>query len=168
MGGLNDMYIQILHDEKFLIMATEFVRAAKKSIYISTFKAEISTKAKGAKLFDLFQLLAARAAEGVDVRVLFDIPESGKHIPPSNAKALKFFQKSNIKCKRLRNERLCHAKMLIVDNTNSIVGSHNLSIMACRYNFELSVSIPDNKYCQNLTDIFERVWEQGLNTTYIK
>ena len=160
------MFVQILNDEKFLIEATEFVRNAKKSIYISTFKAEISSKPHGVKLLQFFQILAAKALEGIDVRVLFDTPENGKHIPPSNTKALKFLQKAKIKCKRLRPERLCHAKMLIVDNTDSIIGSHNLSVRACHYNFEMSVSIPDNKYCQNLTDIFEKVWEQGVNTTY--
>ena len=160
------MFVQTLNSEEFIGAATDFVRGAKKSILISTFKAEISSKAKGQRLMQFFQILAAKALEGIDVRMLFDTPESGKHIPPSNAKALKFLQKSGIKCKRLRSERLCHAKMLIVDNANSIIGSHNLSVMSCRSNFEMSVSIPDNKYCQNLTDIFERVWERGLYTTY--
>ena len=166
MEGINDMFIQALDSAEFINAAIDFVSGAEKSIFISTFKAEISSKVKGEKLMQFFQILAAKKAEGVDVRMLFDTPESGKHIPPSNAKALKFLQKNNIKCKSLRNGRLCHAKMLIVDNANSIVGSHNLSVMSCRYNFELSVSIPDNKYCQNLTEIFERVWEKGIYTTY--
>jgi len=50
------MPIQILKDEQFLPRARDLVRGATQSIYISTFKAEITSKPRGQKLFDVLDV----------------------------------------------------------------------------------------------------------------
>jgi len=160
------MVLQVLKDEQFLPVAKGLLEIATKSIYISTFKAEIISKPRGQKLFDFFSVLANKATSGVDVRFMFNTPENGKHIPPSNAKALKFLTKAKIKVRHLPNDRLCHAKILLVDNTYAIVGSHNLCVRACQYNFELSSYIIDTEYCKDLKTIYENIWDNSRDTIY--
>lgn len=160
------MSIETLKDEQFLPVAKGLVQSATKSIYISTFKVEIISKPRGQKLFDFFSVLANKADNGIDVRVIISPREDGKHIPPTNAKAVKFFAKTNIKVKHLHSNRLCHAKIILVDNIYAIVGSHNLSVRACHYNFELSSYITDLKYCQDLKTIYENIWDKSLNIIY--
>lgn len=160
------MTIQTLKDEDFLPVAKGLIHFAAKSIYISTFKAEINAKPRGRKLADFFNVLAEKAASGVDVRFLISPREDGKHIPPSNVKAIHFLSKTKIKVKRLHSQRLCHAKILIVDRGLAIVGSHNLSVKACHSNFELSVFINDYPYCNNLAVLYDRIWDGSPNIIY--
>ncbi len=160
------MPIQILKDEQFLPRARDLVRGATQSIYISTFKAEITSKPRGQKLFEFWTCLAERAASNIEVRVLFNIPQEGKHIPPSNAKALKFLEKAKIKVRQIPGNRLCHAKILIVDNAYAIVGSHNLCVRACHFNFEVSTFIIDFDHCKDLSTIYNDLWEKSRPTIY--
>jgi len=160
------MSIQTLKDEEFLPVAKGLIHSATKTICISTFKAEITAKPRGRKLFDFFQVLADKANSGVDVRVLISPREDGKHIPPANVKALHFFQKTKIKVKHLQNCRLVHAKIILTDNEFAIIGSHNLSVKANTNNFELSVFISDPTYCHNLAMMYNDLWDKSRNTIY--
>ena len=151
----------ILVDEKFLPAALALVLSAKKSIYITTFKAELTTKPRGRKLMAFFWTLARKVREGVDVQLIINKPANGKHIPISNDYAINWLQSSGIKVRCLPGERICHSKIIIVDKEIAILGSHNLSVKSCHNNFEISVHICFAHQIHELTSTFERVWENS-------
>ncbi len=149
----------ILKDEQFLPVATMLAANAKKSIFISTFKAEISPKAKGTKLKKFFLILIQKARNGVDVRLLLNQVNIKGHIPASNAYAIRFFRSSVVKIRELPNNRCCHAKIIIIDKKTAICGSHNLSIKSCHYNFELSCVLTKDWSLLSLVTIYEGLWD---------
>jgi len=152
----------ILKDNEFLPAAIELICAAQKKIYISTFKLELITKPRGARLKELFSALIDKAGAGLDVRLLCNNTTGGGHIPPTNAAAIRQLSKTKIKLRGLPNEQLVHAKMLLADKTKAIVGSHNLSVMSCISNFELSCMISDTITNTILYNIFEVIWDAAI------
>lgn len=152
-------YGQILKDEQFLPVAQKLIEHAQKSIYISTFKAEITTKSRGRRLHRFFDTLVKKADRGVNVRLLLNRTFNRKTIPQSNFFAIRELGKSQIKIRTPRDDRLCHAKLLIVDDTVAILGSHNLSVRGCHYNFEVSYMLNNAYIANQLSFIYTQLWE---------
>ena len=150
-----------IRDEEFLQKAIDLVRTAKKSIYISTFKLEITSKRRGAKLKEFFDLLIQKAGEGVDVCILTNRKDNRGHVPDSNAFALRFLKTTKIKVRHLPNDRIVHAKVLIVDRKKAILGSHNLSVKSCHNNFEISCFLSEIVSVTYLACYYEDIWSTG-------
>ena len=151
----------VLFDEQFLPAAIDLIDNAKKRIYISTFKAELTTKPRGRKLKLFFDILAAQAADGLDVRLLISKRENYGHIPITNIFAVRNLKENKIKVRHLRDNRVCHAKLIIVDDYAAILGSHNLSIKSCHNNFEVSYSLRDIYIIAHLYKLYGQVWENS-------
>ncbi len=153
--------IDILKDERFLTTARRLCELASSSIYISTFKAEMTTKKRGAKLKEFFDLLIRAAAEGVDVRLITNGVQKRSYIPDSNIYALRTLKRTKVKVRVLPNGRVCHSKIIIVDREMALLGSHNLSVKSCHNNFEVSCLISDMQPVFDLLDIYQEVWDAG-------
>lgn len=151
----------ILKDEKFLPAALALIAGARKSIWISTFKAEITSKRRGLRLKEFFDLLAERASAGLDVRVLMNKRDNRGHVPESNAYALRFFKSSKIKVRYLPNDRVAHAKIILIDNEAAIFGSHNLSVRSCHNNFEVSCLSTSDEPVLLLVKAYQDTWDTG-------
>jgi len=149
----------ILKDEQFLPMATVLVAQAKKSIYIATFKAEITSKRRGRKLKAFFDIIAEQADKGVTVHFITNRKDTKGRIPDSNAYAVRYFGPTKIKVRCLPDDRVCHAKLLIVDKDVAICGSHNLSVKACHNNFEVSCLLTEEQPVLLLLKAFEQLWD---------
>lgn len=150
-----------LVDEQFLKAIIAMAQSAQYSIYISTFKAEITTKRRGARLKELFDVLVEKARQGKDVRILMNKRDNRGHIPEANAYALRFLGPTKVKIRHLPGERLCHAKIFIVDEITAICGSHNLSVRSCHNNFEVSCRIREYGRVEQLVDVYEWQWQNA-------
>lgn len=145
----------LLTDNEFLPQARALVESAKRSIDISTFKAEITTKPRGSTLKQFFQTLLQKAKEGVRVRFLINWNQERRSCPKTNLYVITELKKIGIDIRHLRNNRCCHTKAIIVDKEKAIIGSHNLSVKSCHNNFEISYVIPDQVAITNLASVFE-------------
>jgi len=153
------MHVNILlPDEKFLSAAQQLIENAEKKIWISTFKAEITTKPRGRKLHHFFDTLFEKAASGVDVRFMMNRPDGGKHVPISNEFAIRALLENKIKVRRLPHVRCCHAKLILTDYCGSILGSHNLSVKSCLGNFECSMYVLDPDIEEKLRLTYLDTW----------
>ena len=148
----------LLIDEEFLPAAKDLISKARYSVYISTFKAEITTKPRGRKLSRFFDEVCQARMRGVDVHVLINTATPRGSIPLSNAYAATFLKKNEVEVRKLPHERCCHAKLIIVDGGAAILGSHNLSVKSCHNNFEVSCLIYDIPTIKNLTERYNEVW----------
>ncbi len=153
--------MQLLTNEQFLPAALTLLSAAKKSIFISTFKAELTTKPRGRRLVKFFELLFEKSRLGLDVRFLISKRESYGHIPLSNLFAVRELKKNKVQVRHLRHDRICHAKLIIVDNEITILGSHNLSVKSCHNNFEASLCIADPYIAGQLQGFYVVTWEDA-------
>jgi len=146
----------LLIDEQFLTTAQNLISRAQRSIYIATFKAEMTSQPRGRRLSRLFDTIIEKSLLGLDIRFIFNEFTGNKTIPFTNLFAMQQLKKHNINVRCLPSARVCHAKLIIVDGQAAIIGSHNLSVKSCHNNFEVSVYIDDyytvpelaNKYCE--------------------
>ncbi len=145
----------ILTDNEFLPQARALIESAERSIDISTFKAEITTKPRGLALLHFFKVLLLKAKAGVQVRFLINWNQDRRACPKTNLYVISELKKTNVKIRYLKNNRCCHAKAIIVDKKKMIIGSHNLSVKSCHNNFEISyvVSAPDE--VDSLSKVFD-------------
>ncbi len=150
---------KLLIDEQFLPVATKLIESAEHRIYISTFKAELTTKPRGRRLMKLFDTTFEQSRLGLDVRFLLSRRENYGHIPLTNLNAVRELKAHTVKVRHLLNSRLCHAKIIVVDNLVAIIGSHNLSLQSCHRNFEVSYLIEDAYIVGQLIGVFEYLWD---------
>ena len=151
----------ILKDDFFLPVAEMLINQAQTSIFISSFKLELSPKPRGRKLVKFFDALSQRQKEGIDIRVLTNKQNEQGYVPASNGRVINYLKQNKIKVRHLLNQRLTHAKMILVDSHRALVGSHNLSIKSCHSNFEVSCFISDAESIKYLSTLYDHVWEKA-------
>lgn len=144
----------LLTDNEFLPQARALVESAERSIDISTFKAEITTKPRGLALLHFFKALLQKAKEGVTIRFLINWNQDRRACPKTNLYVITELKKTNVKVRYLKNNRCCHAKAIIVDRKKMIIGSHNLSVKSCHNNFEISYVVSDPAEVDSLSSVF--------------
>jgi len=144
----------LLLDNEFLPQARALIESAEKSIDISTFKAEITTKPRGLALLHFFKVLLQKAKAGVKIRFLINWNNERRSCPKTNLYVITELKKANIPIRHLKNNRCCHAKAIIVDNKKMIIGSHNLSVKSCHNNFEISYIVANQDEVNSLSSAF--------------
>jgi len=152
----------ILADEQFIKYATIEVQNAKKRIDISTFKAEIAHANIATSVLSFFTALQNQAKLGVRIRLLINWNSKRYSVPKTNLLVMRKIKEFGGAVRTLKNNRCCHSKLLIIDNTHAIIGSHNLSVKSCTANFETSylTTNPDN--IKNLTTLYDNVWNNAM------
>jgi len=134
---------------------------ASRSIDISTFKAEITSKSRGRRLRLFFEKLFEKRANGVRIRFLINCHDDRRLVPLTNFSTIKELKQRKIEIRKLPGNRCCHAKILIVDQRRAIIGSHNLSIRSCHNNFEVSYLLLDPVSVNRLTSVFESTFNNA-------
>lgn len=145
-------------DETFLPAAIELASTAKTILRVSTFKAEITSKPRGRKLLEFFEVLFAKAEAGVDVQFLMNWQRAGKYGPYSNRYAIRHLKKRGVDVRYLPNDRCAHAKVIIPDVGPVLAGSHNLSTSSCHKNYEISQLVEDPYHIQQFILLHDHVW----------
>ena len=151
----------LLIDEAFLPAAISLISNAKKSIYVSTFKAEIVKKRRGLRLVQFFDILVKKKAEKLDVRFLTNKQSRQGNVPTTNSYVIREMQRQRVPTRYLPNNRCTHAKLIIVDDCLAILGSHNLSVKSCHYNFEVSCFIEDPTIIEHIKARYETLWTKA-------
>jgi len=146
----------ILFDEEFLPQAIALITSAKERIDIATFKAEITTKPRGLRLRQFFQLLIDKKSQGLIVNFLINWNDERRVVPMANLYAIRYLKEHKINVMILRGGRCCHAKILLVDRDRAIIGSHNLSVRSCHNNFEVSYLLEDPASVARLSAVYDR------------
>jgi len=151
----------LLRDEEFLPAATNLISSAQQSIYISTFKAEMTTRPRGRRLIKLFDTIVEKSRLGLDVRFILNKFTGSKSVPFTNLFAIQELKRQKVNVRCFQHGRICHAKIIIVDGTKAILGSHNLSVKSCHNNFEISMYFHDEETVQQLAGIFIEIFENA-------
>lgn len=150
---------KLLTDEQFLPCALNLVESAQKLIYISTFKVELTTKPRGRDLHNFFEHVFEKSRLGVDVRFLTNTFTKRGSIPLSNFHAIQELSRRGVQVRILQGTRICHAKLLIIDDATVILGSHNLSVKSCHNNFEVSYILTNPYVIGQLQGVYQEVWD---------
>jgi len=145
----------ILIDNEFLPQAVALIESAHKRIDIATFKAEITSKPRGTRLRRFFDILFEKKSQGLQVNFLINWHTERRVVPLTNLFAIRELKRHKCNVRTLRNDRCCHAKIIIVDQDKAILGSHNLSVKSCHNNFEASYLVLDPVSVARLSAVYE-------------
>jgi len=153
--------LELLPDEKYLKAITNAISKAEKCIDIMAFKVEMTHSKRGRKLLDFWAILINKAHQGVKVRMITNQKGNGSHIPNSNLYAMNELKKNGVEVRTLPGTRICHAKVIVIDNFKTFVGSHNLSVRSCANNLEASVMTDDTILTSWLNEFYNKAWDRA-------
>ena len=124
------------------------IENAKQSIKIIVFdwRWYPNDPANPVQLFNQSIIRAKR--RGVDVKII------------SNCESvLKIFRDQGIEAKKPVSKNLVHVKLMIFDDKDIVIGSHNFTQNAFTTNFEVSTYIPDCPDILNYLNFFNSLWQ---------
>lgn len=123
------------------------IESARHSIRVVVFDWRFYPTQPGSPV-TLFNMAIARAAQrGVEVRALV-----------GNADVVESLRRQKCTGKQLHSKKLLHTKMLIVDDTCVVLGSHNYTQSAFSMNEEASVLFEMPQADHSFLQYFDRLW----------
>lgn len=107
-----------------------------------------------------FGVLRDKQRAGVDVRVIFrDGREFGAANGPKQQRLLERIKDFGLDTDVIRVQRKCHTKGIIVDSTEVMLGSHNLTNEGSLFNRDASLLVRDPEVAAYFEQIFLFDWE---------
>lgn len=150
--------VKVIRNEQYIAVAQAFLESCRTTVDICTYKFEISQRTDARDLKKLIQTLYALAALGKRIRVLLNISEKRTGLSRLNENTGKTLKARGIEVRYLPDNRCQHAKILLVDKCQGIIGSHNWSPKSMTENFEVSVAINHAGYLEEIQAHFEKIW----------
>jgi len=150
--------VRIAVNEDFLPVLVNNLSTARKTVLLTTYKIQRSTRPNARKLMAIHKALLKAAARGVDVRILTNLqagPNLGAHINLISARNLIF---GGCQVRGLDRPRIIHAKTCIIDSERVILGSHNITNKAISSNYEVSIFFIDQYFARILEERFYKLW----------
>ena len=139
--------MEVVVSKQFPDKIIPLIKAAKSSIDIVVFDWRMYPESLGSTIFAFNQAIFQAARRGVKIRAIIHydniIPE---------------LLRSGIQAKKIKNDRLMHVKMMIIDSTIAIVGSHNYTKNAFERNTELSIVLTGDEGIGDLERYFYNIW----------
>ena len=139
--------IETISGREFPKKVIPLIESAKSKIDIVVFDWRWYPSDPGAACQLFNQAIIRARRRGVVVRALVNNSDIAKILIPEGCQA-----------KRLVTTKLMHAKLMIIDDSVSIMGSHNYSQAAFLMNFELSVIIKDKSTIEEFNLFFNNLW----------
>lgn len=150
----------VLEDREFTQAVVSLIQRAQKEVLMSMFLFKTDPGRNPARA--VAQALAEAARRGVRVRVLLereDEPDS--LINRSNRKTAQWLLRQGVEVYVDSPRRRLHTKALVVDRHWVVVGSHNLTRSALRFNRELSLLLEDPDAAREVATYIEAMLKQA-------
>ncbi|MCB2180596.1 MAG: helix-hairpin-helix domain-containing protein [Desulfobulbaceae bacterium] len=148
--------IVTLPDEKYFHTLVDFIRSAKQTIDISMFLFKTTSSPKNKAALLLKELTKAKS-RGVAIRVVLENSGYEESINKENQKVARKLRKNGIKVYFDSPDTTNHAKVIVIDNRYSFIGSHNLSHSALSMNHEFSLLIDNRNLAGELVHYIEEI-----------
>lgn len=142
--------MQALVGSEFPKQVVPKINEAKKSIDIIVFDWRWYPNMPGNPVQLFNQSIIRAVKRNVEVRVITNISDT-----------IKFLSSNGVKTKKPVTDRLIHPKLMIIDNQDVVIGSHNYSQSAFTMNYEVSVFVPDCPCVDELLTFFNNLFGHG-------
>lgn len=168
MIGQEKSKVITLQDEDFSNIVTPLIQKAKNKIYITSYKLEPRKGQKAQRINALIKSLFEAKARRLDIKILLNFYSNHKATSNINWYAARMFQRNGIIIKYQTSGRTLHQKIILIDDTYIIAGSHNLSVQSLAENIELSFLIEDKSIYQQSETKFMEYWEKASDFPWCK
>lgn len=147
----------------FMKHAIEMIKKGAKKIYIENQSFNLLTEGNNTDEFEnFFSILKSKQQAGVDVRIIFrDAREFGHASAVQQQKLLERIKEFglNTSSDSIRLQKGCHTKGIIVDSTEVMLGSHNLTNEGSLFNRDASLLVRDPEVAAYFEEIFLFDWK---------
>jgi len=150
--------LQLLNID-FAVFVAAALRAAQTNIYICCYVMSGNQQRAADPISKILNILEAKKAAGVDVRVIIDNPKKNRPNFHANRVYLRQLYDKNIPFALNPHKTTAHMKAILCDNRSLFIGSHNLAHRSLFNPYELSIKVDDEKTAQEFKTLFLSMWE---------
>lgn len=144
----------------FMFHALEMLKEARDRIYVQNQSFSLLQEGDNLEEFERFVLaLADRQRAGLDVRIIFRDP---REFPQGKARLMTMLERCKdfgLDTDWIRVQRGCHTKGIVVDSTQVMLGSHNLTNEGAFFNRDASLRVRNAKVAEYFENIFLYDWD---------
>ena len=131
----------LLSDERFFEALSQKIEGAKRSILITSFVFKTSDWPQNRAVRVLEALKKAAVARNVKVEILLERSDGNLELTESNRSTASRFSGTGVDVRLDDPRRTLHAKIAVIDETWTFLGSHNLTHSALGSNAEVSILV---------------------------
>ncbi len=142
--------------------AVDILNSATNSIRLMMFLGTASAdNDEGPGPLPLVEALEAQAAAGIQVRVILDRDEADDpyHSEDINKHLVKRLKQAGIDVRYDTRQTLLHSKFLVVDDSRTISGSHNMTRSSFTKTWEVSAHIDSQSLATSFAKRFDTLWD---------
>ena len=159
--GLPTEDVQVVTDAQYFQVAKRMIQEAKGSVYVMMFEMGYYEDYPNSPSNLLIRELADAKKRGVRVQVILDLRDKDDRTSKDNRRAGKALSEGDVEVIYDPFFKTTHAKMMIIDEKLSLVGSTNWTYHALTNNNEVSVLVRSREVARELIDYFNRVKTTG-------
>lgn len=148
-----DAQVTTLIAKEFVDGVVPLIDGAREAISILVFDWRWYPDALGTDISRLNQAIASAVRRGVKVQSI-----------TNNRKVPEILKARGIDARFLIQDKLMHAKIMLIDSNISIVGSHNYTNSGVSLNHEVSLAIDSTEVNQELSAYFTRLWLSSIRS----
>lgn len=152
----SDCDITILNDREFFPALIKNIDSAKKEIIFSVFSFKTTSKT-GSFPDKIVESLVIAVKRGVDITVILEDGKKTDDVFSANLETARKLKTAGIKVYFDSEKKTNHTKLYLFDETQVIVGSHNLTQSALKHNSEASILINSPKITKKYKEYIEKI-----------
>lgn len=143
--------IVTLRDSDYFDTLVSYLRGAQHSINMTMFIFKTTSSPQNRPSMIVQELIRARK-RGVSIHVTLDNSGYDEGVNRENKKVARKLKKNNITVRMDSEKTTTHAKIVVIDNQFSFVGSHNMTHSALTRNNELSLLVDSRLLAEELLE----------------
>jgi len=159
--GLPVEDLRVVTNDQYFRVAQELIREAKHSVRVMMFEMVYYTQHGDAPTNVLIRELIGAKKRGVRVEVILEVREGQDRVTKGNRRTGKILSEGGVEVVYDSLLKTTHAKLMIVDEQNTLLGSTNWTYSALSKNNEVSVVIRSKEVAKALLDYFVRAKGTG-------
>jgi cardiolipin synthase len=163
--GLPAEDVQLVTDAQYFQTAQKMIREAKKSVRVMMFEMGYYDRYPNTPSNLLIKELIDAKKRGVKVEVILEVREGADRTTERNRQTGKILSDGGVEVIYDSLFKTTHAKLLVVDEHLTLLGSTNWTYYALTNNNEVSVLIRSKEVAKALIDYFNRVKGTGSKKT---
>lgn len=157
--------IQVITGDDWAPWFTRAASEAQASLHLTYYMISPYWRGPNATSFNLVKVLANAAHRGLTCRLIIDQPNVAFTTRPFNARASEALVRAGWKVRVMPDARTLHEKIMIVDKSLSLVGSHNISKASATSNYDTSLAIRSLPLAERLHRQFWERWRLAKTLT---
>lgn len=147
-----------LPGKTYILKLIELINQAKFTIDIIQYQWNFYKNKEASPIQKFNRAVIEKARSGVKVRVILNKEGRGQHLMAINMKASGYLSDVGANVKFGRTFPITHAKLFVIDQELSILGSHNLSNRSVSVNNEVSILINNKQIAGEYLRYFNILW----------